>query len=80
MENTVNTVERIVKIRKIAGVLEDGTIALEMTDDSVFALAFLPDDDRNVHIKLPDDIVDARPTFEEDSGVFNGFAIRKVVE
>ena len=80
MENTVKTVERIVKIRKIAGVLEDGTIALEMTDDSVFTLTFLPDDDRNVHIKLPDDIVDARPIFEEDSGVFNGFAIRKVVE
>lgn len=79
MEKRVETVERIVKIRKIAGVLEDGTIALEMTDDSVITLAFSPDD-QNVYIKLPDDIVDARPTFEEDSGVFNGFAIRKAVE
>ena len=80
MENTVKTVERIVKIRKIAGVLEDGTIALEMTDDSVFDLTFLPDDDRNVRVKLPDDIVDAWPIFERDSRVFNGFAISKVVE
>lgn len=79
MEKRVETVERIVKIKKIAGVLEDGTIALEMTDDSVITLAFSPDD-QNVYIKLSDDIVDARPTFEEDSGVFNGFAIRKAVE
>lgn len=79
MEKTVNNVEQFVKIKKIANVDEDGVINLEMTDGSIFGVAFAPDCE-SVHIFPPKGVVIKRPVFDYDSGAVRGFAIGKAVE
>lgn len=82
MENTVNTVERIVRIKKITGVDDDGVIGVEMTDGSVYGLAFAGDKQGGLGVQAfpPKGVKIQRPIFDHASGAFRGFAIKKVVE
>lgn len=75
VENTVNNVERFVKIKKITGVTEDGLIKLKMADGSTWGVAFVPDN--GVEIFPPKGVKIERPVFDYDSGAVQGFIIRK---
>lgn len=78
MENTVNTVEQFVAVKKMAGVDDRGLVQLELTDGTVIGVGF---GYMNMIIcHYPDGIYEANPVWKTGTNILTGFMLtRKAV-